>query len=276
MVGAWPTQLDLDGSGRHPWLTSNALLQPIIDGVPLPFPLLDARRTQPEANESSSISGEKRVSSASGSSSSVGTSGQICSDVVFRGPLGGDRAVRANLPFPWMEELRLYDITSDRKDQRPASETKSATAGLPRGVHVLTTNRVAMAMDYPHTFLAHVKHGAPFATLWPGHSAVKDVKVRLRSGGGKDVGVAASNGPRGSVKEGDVPVSSPGEEENIQVLVERLPSSGAAAFFYAGYTAYYEITLGEQLHQLVQNVPWELPRDQCVAIGLATQHFPLV
>lgn len=267
MVGAWPTQLDLDGSGRKPWITSNNLLQPIIGGVPLPFPLLDAQPTQPDANESSST-----IGCGGGSSSPVMTPlpRQICSEVVFRGPIGRDRAVRANLPFPWMDEFRLYDVASNRKDQRSKPEKRSATAGLHRKIPFLTRNSIPMMIDYPHTFLAHVKHGAPFATLWPGHSAGKDVKVRLCSGYGKDVGAGG-----GSMKEGDDPMTSQREEENIDVLVERLPSSGPTAFFYAGYTAYYEITLGGPLRQLAQNVEWGLPRDQCVAIGLATQHFPL-
>lgn len=196
---------------------------------------------------------------------------QICNEVVYRGPLGEDRAVRANLPFPWMGELRPYDIASDRKDQMPKLDMRSAAAGLRREVRFLTANHIPMMIDYPHSFLARVKHGAPFATLWPGHSVGKDVKVRKGcSGKGKDDGVAS-----GSVKEGHDPVLLQGEEEDLDVLMERLPSSGPTAFFYAGYTAYYEITLGEPLHQLVRNVQWAHPRDQCVAIGLASQHFSL-
>ena len=304
MAGSWPTQLDLDGTHRDQWVASNEPLQSIIDGSLVPLPLDDVQPAQAEAQETSSASCDEVVRDTREGTGSSTAPAQVCTGVVFRGALGGDRAVRSNLPFPWMRELQSADFKFVRKGQgkaAPPAATPSGGASVSAAegaraeeiygeVQLLNVNRdrvFSAAVDYPHTFLAHVKQGAPFATLWPGHSDRKDAPSSC--GGVRDPGssaVASNKGgkcvegrnrsrswSREEGHEGDA------EDEGIPIDfradIERIPSSGPNPFFRAGFTAYYEITLGKPLEPLVRSNPRRSARDQCVAIGLATERFPL-
>lgn len=257
MVGIWPTHLDL--SDRSFLRTEG--LQSIVDGVPLPIEELlsqpdeagrggDDGTLPPSAPAPVLFSARNRRATGAASRHSTGLekSGPLCTGVVFRGMLGGDRAVRADLPFPWMDDA----TTSWRTLREFEGEVKGVWIDHPR-----------LRLEYPEDVVSHVPSSAPFGMLWPGH---------VRHGQG------ASRAHAALQRDGFV---SPREEagDASGEMANSLPSSGPDPFFRAGLIAYFEITLGESMG------PWAglsgpPPRSnrvcpECVGIGLATPRFRL-
>lgn len=271
MVGAWPTHIDLD-------LRGGEYLQALVDGVLQALPALPP----PSANSVGAPPGIGGGGSGSGGGS--GAPG-LCTGVVFRGRIGGDRAVRANVPFPWMGTMQRH---SSYTTFEPGEKEFSLGCVVKASLSQL---HPAVRMHYPCTFLARVKADAPFAWLWPGHAGAKgreDVGGAPAEddcggvggvGGGGGRAAAAATGDRGggssSGTAGGSGAGSDRDEELLRPERERVPSSGPTPFFHAGYTAYFEITLEKTLAPLEQPRGEELDMEQCVAIGLADDSFNL-
>lgn len=276
MVGAWPTHIDLNDRRSR-----DGPFQVIVDGVLQPV----AGTTSPTLNG---------VPPPAKSDTPSVSSGGKCTGLVFRGALGGDRAVKANVPFPWMESLPRSRVAF-------APQGASSSQGK---VNTLDANgSVEASIKYPHSFLANVRSGSPFSTRWPGHKAHEDAGPE---GGAGDAAVARGVGildkpawpglwPGGSAQldalreeliangvgiYGDGYWNGSGmadstKTEEFKATLDRIPSSGPSASFRAGYTAYFEISVGEKMEPLVRAGPWGFELDQCVAIGLATARFPI-
>ena len=276
MVGAWPTYIE-EGFRTRP----GDQVQASVDGVLQPF-LTPLELSGPPPG------GDNASGGGGGSSSSSGSGGSnvdallrwkdnpgLCSGVVFRGRLGGNRAVRANVPFPFLGTMETH---------RNGTRFKPSERDLTRGCVVLTAQTVyepTVRMHYPDEFLARVKVDAPFSLLWPGHAAAKGKHASTApaggcggSSGGGDVGYGA--GATGAESSGvnthkEIGLELERMHKEIRLELERLPSSGPAPFFHAGYTAYFEITL----EKTVPPLEWRGFHLECVAIGLANEFFPL-
>lgn len=238
MVGAWPTHID-----RH-W-RGDELLQASVGGVLQPLQASTGGGGAAGGGGGGSGADPKSAPQAD-TTLPVG----LCTGVVFRGGLGGDRAVRANVPFPWAGCGRTLSQPLPGTDMSRGSIMKMA----------LTTYDRRINLHYPDVVLARVKAAAPFALLWPGHAAAG------KGEGGSDEDDGGGNVGHGGLVD---------ENEKVRLKVERLPSSGPAPFFHAGYTAYFEITLGETVAPLEQPRDADFHLEQCVAIGLAHDNFPL-
>eukprot|EP00752_Nemacystus_decipiens_P005229 g4745.t2 len=274
MVGAWPTYID-DIFRTRP----DTLIQASIDGVIQPFstPLDMVVETSPMLGGGSGGGGGGGGGGRSSNGDGCNDDGcsvskkntGLCSGVVFRGALGGGRAVRANVPFPFMGTMETH---------RDGARFKPSEKDLTHGCVVLTAQTVydaTVRMHYPDEFLARVKADAPFSLLWPGHHAPdgKDPSSVAPPGS-----VGGSSGGSGAGTDGAAdlnPVERQVERrlEELRLELERLPSSGPAPFFHAGYTAYFEITLGKTVPPLHRQEGDEI-RSECVAIGLANGRFP--
>lgn len=270
MVGAWPTHLDIESRGGE-------FLQAVVDGVPqaLPTNVLPS----PSANSGSAAPGSVNVSgSGSGSGGSPAAAGTgLFTGVVFRGRLGGDRAVRANVPFPWMATMnRPTGCGTFEPGENDFSFGCIVEASLSR-------HEPLVEMHYPDSIIAHVKADAPFAWLWPGHAVAKGREDGSRATAAEDCdggggGAAATTVGRGSGSGGGTASGlAAGSDGNEELRLERewMPSSGQTACFHAGHTAYFEITLGETMAPLEQPQGAELEMEPCVAIGLVTDSFDL-
>lgn len=288
MVGVWPSHVDLKQQRR---------LGADIVGVPQPpsgtEPSTGSRTNSCGLSEKNTGgNGKSRAVDPSNdrvkdSASTPSSSKDLFTQVVFRGPLGLDRAVKANVPFPWSEDFRSFSISlrscGGRTDSRKV---------------VAHCHNVKGEIRYPLAFLPHVKYGAPFATLWPGHAVntreatsgqVSNGTGRSTIGKGRDnVGNRIDDAnslasvTTGSDDEGGKDMrdadSNTHERDNGRrdwmPKLNRLPSSGSKPFFYAGFTAYFEITLGEPSKPSVRGAAGGSPA-QCVAIGLANDKFPI-
>ncbi|CAN0511389.1 unnamed protein product, partial [Ectocarpus sp. 12 AP-2014] len=236
MVGAWPTHID-----RH-W-RADELLQASIGGVLQPL----------QAGAAGGGVSGSGADPENAQRADTPLAAGLCDGVVFRGGLGGDRAVRANVPFPWAGCGRT-------RSQPPCGADMSRGASLVK--MELTTYDRPVYVHYPDVVLARVKAGAPFALLWPGHAA---------AGGGEGEGGSGEDSRSGNVGHGGLV----DENEKVRLKIEQQPSSGPAPFFHAGYTAYFEITLGNTMAPLEQPRDEDFHLEQCVAIGLAHDNFPL-
>lgn len=292
IVGAWPSHIDL--SGRC-WIDDGPI-QAIVNGVrqalarnptqpPPPADFLAAYGGAGDSSGSTAHGGSGGTGGTGGIDGSGGTAGTrqagdvpdatpfvpvasegLCTGVVFRGSIGGDRAVRANLPFPWMLKARRPDMS-----YTPA-ETGSGQGRvflqLPVGIH-------DGGMLYPDVFLSQVKSGGPFATLWPGHAPPgKNFPRTAADMGGSGSGGSGDSSSKSS-REGGRYSGGIGDIGPLRAELESLPSSGPAPFFHVGHAAYYEVTVGEAVEPLPG-----VPRSgfhplQCVAVGLATSAFRL-
>ncbi len=261
MVGAWPTHLD-----RH-W-QRDELLQAMVDGVLQPMP-----RSGPSARDDDDDDAAPPKLGGGGGASELDPKATappagLCTGVVFRGPIGGDRAVRANVPFPFLGTM-MPGIKPTEKD-------------FARGRVVMTSRQPdsvrLVQMQFPDEFLARVKEDAPFATLWPGHApdggkhaeGLPAAAAAAADGGDKGVSGRAASPAASSGNGGD----GGGKRRDLRLELDQLPSSGPAPFFHAGYTAYFEITLGETLAPLDERNHGGADLE-CVAIGLANERFRL-
>lgn len=96
----------------------------------------------------------------------------LCTTVVFQGALGGDRAVRADVPFPWMD-----DPDGEQWRARQGWRTSTFMSGRPS--YIKSKRKV---LRYPHALVAHVLSESQFATLWPGHAERGDANAASPSG----------------------------------------------------------------------------------------------
>lgn len=295
IVGAWPSHIDL--SGRY-WLDDGPI-QAIVNGVRQPL----ARNPPPPlaaANfvggyggtggggsnahgGSGGTNGTGGTDDSSGSAGTVGTKPEapapeatpvapapegLCTGVVFRGSIGGDRAVKANLPFPWMLKARRPDMIYSPADT--GCGQGRVCLQLPVGIH-------DSGMLYPDVFLSQVKSGGPFATLWPGHAPHgRSVTLPRPAADVGGVDSSCGGGSNSSISRGGGRHSgSIGDIGSLSEELESLPSSGPLPFFHVGHAAYYEITVGEAVEPLPGGARNGFQRPQCVAVGLATSAFPL-
>lgn len=283
MVGVWPTHITLTD---RPWRALDAI-QGIVNGTLQPIaeslPNLNGESSPQGAGAGAGASAGEAENEGgggddSGASRALTASTGSTTGVVFRGKLGGDRAVRANLPFPWM----------GHKDCVYSVEAISASFIDPfwsRWVATEDCHGGESMLMYPHALLGRVRSGSPFGTLWPGHAKANSI-VANPGAECSSAGVSSSGGGgSGSNDDEDGHALADGEvDEDSWAKLERLPSSGPAPFFRAGYTAYFEITLGQPLQPLAPEEEEEgAPAgffgehvDQCVAIGLATKRFQLM
>ncbi|CAN0158030.1 unnamed protein product, partial [Scytosiphon promiscuus] len=268
MVGAWPTHIDRN------W-RADVLLQASIDGVLQPLP-------NTGHGDTAAAGAAAEPSAHQGSNHKPG----LCNGVVFRGRIGDDRAVRANLPFPWLGTVcqRSSFLTPTKAE---------LSRGCMLSVRMLNPAVTGVkSVRYPDALLARVKAEAPFSWLWPGHAAAGEGRggeSALANGvsataaaatgagaaGAGAAGAASGGGGGRSRNYGNGGGSAEGDKDRLHE-VSRLPSSGSAPFFHAGYTAYFEITLGDPVAPLGQAQGAFFSADQCVAIGLANDSFPLV
>ena len=282
MVGAWPSYIDDDFHTRP-----GERLQACVHDVLQPFSAsLDtaAETSSPMSGGSSDGDGGSGGSSSSSSSSNSSSSNSnnncsdacfppreqrgLCSGVVFRGRLGDDRAVRANVPFPFMATMEVH---------RDGARFKPSEKDLTRGCVLLSAQAVfhpTVRMYYPDEFLARVKADAPFSLLWPGHAATRgnDASRTPEGGVGGRNGGSSGGGAAGADAAGAA-ASGVNTLDQLTLELERLPSSGPAPFFHAGYTAYFEITLETTAVPPLEREPG--PSLECVAIGLAYDRFRL-
>lgn len=253
MVGAWPSHVDLNDRDTK----KNEPIQPVIDGTPQHFTASSAGTPESSQEPPGDDGGDSAIPV---DGAAAPNQQGLCSAVVFRGQLGGDRAVRANLPFPWMENLDEVTMVICPGDELPQY------CVVPNDSSIL-----AFKLEYPTAFLSNVKYGAPFSTLWPGHtpSRATDANINCPPRSPEetnDDGNGGSDGDSGPDGENE-------HRSHRRSELERLPSSGPDPFFHAGYTAYFEITLGEPVEPLLQAFAGN--EDPCVAIGLALHGFPL-
>lgn len=281
MVGAWPTYIDFS---EGPSQTGSEAVHRVVDGAVAPIqPRRKEHRSQNESNgedEPRQVPPEPGAAAVSAAwdaagggqggsgheacKASTGRSHRVarkrdgkdrparalCTTVVFCGGLGGDRAVRADAPFPWMDDP---DGEGWRHD----------TLGLAKspGAYFIKTRR--RCLRYPHAFVAHVLSRSPFATLWPGHHPPE-----RRDYGGVDAG--GSEAEKSSKRRAEAKAEA---EAKDRLRGKCLTSSGPDPFFHVGLIAYYEITIGESMGPASKNAVGR--REQCVAIGLATDTFRL-
>lgn len=280
MVGAWPTYIDFS---EGPSQTGSEAVHRVVDGAIVPMqPSRRENRLQNGNNEDEpqQVPPEPgaAVVSAVGNAARGGQGGSahelctattdrsnrvarkrdaknrpartLCTTVVFCGELGGDRAVRADAPFPWMDD----------PDGEGWRHDTAALAKSPGAYFIKTKRR---CLRYPHAFVAHVLSRSPFATLWPGHRPPE-----RRDDGGVDAGggEAKKSGKRRTGAKDEV-------EARDRLRGKCLTSSGPDPFFHVGLIAYYEITIGESMGSAYTNAIGR--REQCVAIGLATDMFRL-
>lgn len=290
IAGAWPSYIDL--SGRC-WLDDgpiqaivNGVRQPLVRNPPQPLPaaVFSDGYGGTGGNESTANGGSGGTGgtgSTDGSGRSGGTAGTrpaapapeaapaarapggLCTGVVFQGSIGGDRAIRANLPFPWVLKARRPNMSYIPAEE--GSGQGRVFLQLPVGVH-------DRGMLYPDVFLSQVKFGGPFATLWPGHAphgksvALPRPATDMSGGGsGDSSGNSSKGGGRYSGGIGDI--------GPLDAELESLPSSGPSPFFHVGHAAYYEVTIGEAVEPFPGGP--RIHPQECVAVGLATSGFRL-
>lgn len=280
MVGVWPTHIDfIDGP---PLLKAGAkALQCIVGGVPLPAGTLPTESREPRAPERTSIPECPSRALVSCHDPASLSRGGLVTGVVFRGIIGKDRAVRADVPFPWMDsdgefaettvwrflpnmqydgEVDDDDIETTQRNTGNAAENQNGGCNS-RNTNSSVDGRLVDTqrnlLRYPDAFIAHVRSSSPFATLWPGHAKNGDVIRPLVAGRSSTDGCAGSivgNGVGGNIGSGTNNVGGAGVGGNTPGgngdLGAFLPSSGPDPFFRTGLIAYFEITLGESMGPL--------------------------
>lgn len=262
LVGVWPTHID-----QH-WRRDD-LLQAVVDGVLQPMPPSESSTEGADEDAAPTSGGGDGNNGASElDPAATAPPAGLCTGVVFRGPIGGDRAVRANVPFPFLGTMLR------------SPSTKLTDKDFARGC-VVTTSRLSdpdvytSQWQFPDEFLARVKEDAPFATLWPGHAAgrgkhAEGLPATAAATGDGDAGVSGGAASAAAASGG----GGGGMKRDLRRELEQLPSSGPAPFFHAGYTAYFEITLGETVAPLERQEHGVVGLE-CVAIGLANERFQL-